>query len=191
VIWLYGICDRPELPPPAELEAVAAGELLGVFARERLPDGDAEALWAHEEVVEALMAQRTVLPARFGSTLEDERALRRLLEEREADLLAQLARVRGHVEYAVRVEELVPVSATSGRDYLLAKLANQQLDAPLAELASDVRRQIPRGADEILRGAYLVERGTDFPAAVERLDAAHAEHAFLCTGPWPPYSFVR
>jgi hypothetical protein len=66
------------------------------------------------------------------------------------------------------------------------------LHEPLAALAADARRQPPCAADELLRGAYLVDRPAvaRFRAAVERLQATHPEAAILCTGPWPPYSFA-
>jgi len=43
-----------------------------------------------------------------------------------------------------------------------------------------------------LRAAYLVERPVvaRFGSRVQRLQAEHPEAAVLCTGPWPPYSFV-
>jgi hypothetical protein len=193
VIWLYGICDRPELP--ASPESLVEGPLLAVFARESLGDPEPDALWAHERVVEDLMAERTVLPARFGNTLEDEDALRRLLRERQAELVEKLARVRGRVELGVRAVQLTPAAvapASSGREYLLAKLAHGRLDAPLAELAVAARHQPAHAADEVLRGAYLVERPavTGFRAALEDLQSARPDLALLCTGPWPPYSFV-
>jgi Gas vesicle synthesis protein GvpL/GvpF len=214
VIWVYGICDRPELPPPrrrglaqAPLEGLREGPLQAIFTRHAGAVGEPapDALWAHERVVERLMADRTVLPMRFGSRVADEAALRRVLAEGEANYVAALARVAGRVELGVRAvarngePEPQPVAAT-GRDYVLAKLRGDRraegaaaaLHAPLAALAADARRQPPRGSDELLRGAYLVERPAvgRFRAAVERLQAAHPEAAILCTGPWPPYSFA-
>jgi hypothetical protein len=214
VIWVYGICDRPELPPPrrrglaqAPLEGLREGPLQAVFTRHAGAVGEPapDALWAHERVVERLMADRTVLPMRFGSRVADEDALRRVLAEGAADYVAALARVAGRVELGVRAlarngaPEPVPPPA-SGRDYVLAKLRGDRraegeaaaLHTPLAALAADARRQPPRGSDELLRGAYLVERPAvaRFRATVERLQSAHPEAAILCTGPWPPYSFT-
>ena len=42
-------------------------------------------------------------------------------------------------------------------------------------------------------GAYLVdERAVEpFRGVVERLQLSHPDTAILCTGPWPPYSFVN
>jgi hypothetical protein len=216
MIWVYGICDRPDLPPPrrrglaeAPLDGLREGQLLAVFTRHARFVGDPapDALWAHERVVERLMADRTVLPMRFGSTVASDDAVRRMLVERQASFLAMLARIRGRVELGIRVLEVAPgperaevavaaAPAATGRDYLLAKLQNGRrtadLDEPLSGLAVEMRRQVPRSADEVLRGSYLVERPAvgRFRAAVERLQGAHPELAILCTGPWPPYSFV-
>ena len=48
------------------------------------------------------------------------------------------------------------------------------------------------GSDELLRAAYLVERGQvdAFVTAVRRLQEDRADLALVCTGPWPPFSFV-
>jgi hypothetical protein len=218
MIWVYGICDRPELGAPrrrglaqAPLEGLREGALLAVFTRHGRSLGEPapDALWAHERVVERLMADRTVLPMRFGSKLGDEGALRQLLAERQGPLVAALARVSGRVELGIRVLEPAPdrngaavstAASPTGRDYLLAKLRDGQrasrvssaLHEPLTALAAEARVQAPRSAEEILHGAYLVDRHVvpRFRSTVERLQATHPELAILCTGPWPPYSFV-
>ena len=60
MIWVYGICEGPELPAPggrglaqAPLDGVREGELLAVVSRHISPPGDParDALWAHERVV--------------------------------------------------------------------------------------------------------------------------------------------
>jgi hypothetical protein len=214
VIWVYGICDRDRLPPPglrglggASLEPLAVGGLVAVFSRHEDAVGDPapDALWAHEQVVEQLMADGTVLPMRFGSTAGGEEELRRLLGERSASLSAALARIGGRVELSVRALEQNPVTtavvaSASGRDYLLVRLEDSRrldraaaaLHEPLAALAAEATRRPPRGDDEVLRGAYLVERAGvgSFCSAVRRLQDAHPELAIVCTGPWPAYSFV-
>jgi hypothetical protein len=63
----------------------------------------------------------------------------------------------------------------------------------LAVLARAHVRRPPRPPAEALRAAYLVERGAvrGFTRLVARLDERHPELRLLCTGPWPPYSFVQ
>jgi gas vesicle protein GvpL/GvpF len=220
VIWVYAICERPEIPAPrrrglaqAPLEGVRAGELLAVITRhshtpaEPAPD----ALWAHERVVERLMADRAVLPMRFGTTMPDTETLTATIVRRHAELLQRLDAVRGRVELGVRaiVSDGAPDSAPpavqpdarprNGRDYLMGKLQEERridhaataLHEPLARLAVDSRRQ-PGAPGEVLRAAYLVDRADvgRFLARVEGLQRAQSTTSVLCTGPWPPYSFV-
>ena len=219
MIWVYGICDRPDLPPPrrrglaqAPLDGVIEGDLVAVVSRHTHPPGEPalDALWVHERVIERIMIDRTVLPMRFGTRLEDDDALRQVLVVRRQEFQATLERVRGRVEVSVRAmqpaddaaaPEPAPAPvATSGREYLEGKLRNgrrnerdvRSLHDPLASLAVEARRQPPRAADEVLRASYLIDRAVlaRFRGTVERLQRNHPGVAILCTGPWPPYSFV-
>jgi hypothetical protein len=221
VIWVYGICDRPDLPPPrrrglaqAPLDGVREGDLLAVISRHTHPPGEPalDTLWVHERVIERIMADRAVLPMRFGTRLPDDEALREALATRREEFLGALQRVRGRVEVSVRAMQqggepsaaAEPVTprpvATSGRAYLEAKLRDGRrtereasgLHDPLAMIAVDAVRQPARGPDELLRAAYLIDRAAlaRFRGVVERLQRAHPGIAILCTGPWPPYSFV-
>ena len=72
------------------------------LARAEVPPEEAN-IWRHEAVVEALMADRSVLPVRFGTIFTDEAAVQVVLAEHYADLVADLVQVRGHVELGVRV----------------------------------------------------------------------------------------
>jgi gas vesicle protein GvpL/GvpF len=220
MIWVYAICERPDLPPPrrrglaqAPLDGVREGDLLAVVSRHAHPPGEPalDALWVHERVVERLMADRAVLPMRFGSRLADDDSLREVLAARQDEFLEVLDRVRGRVEVSVRAmrppdaesppaEPRAAVVAASGREYLEAKLLNgrrvdrdvAELHEPLAALAVAVRRQPSRSPEELFRASYLIETAVvaRFRGAVERLQRTHAGVAILCTGPWPPYSFV-
>jgi hypothetical protein len=226
VIWIYGIGDRAEIPPRlsaagvagAPLESIREGGLLAVISRHAdLPELSAvDALWAHEEVVERLMAERAVLPMRFASRLAGEAALRHALVTRQNELRAALDGVRGRVELAVRAlcaagaprREArrtavagAPEGRDSGREHVRAKLdrhhradaAGAALHAPLAALAVVGSRRPGRVPCEVLRASYLVERPAvaEFRAVAQRLQSEHRDTAVLCTGPWPPYSFVE
>jgi len=85
-----------------------------------------------------------------------------------------------------------PTSDDAAMGPLSSDSAAETLHAPLARLAVEARRQTPRAGDEVLRAAYLVDRAVvaRFRGAVERLARDRDDVALLCTGPWPPYTFV-
>jgi hypothetical protein len=213
VIWVYAVCERTELGLPpirglaeAPLEAIAAGRLLAVASRhERPPEEPAlDALWVHERVIEALMADRAVLPMRFGTRLGDVGGVKAALTEREEPLLEALDRVRGRVELAVRAIQPEADAAArpareeaGGREYVDARLrmrrSGASLHEPLAAVAVAARRWPDLAPGEVLRASYLVEQPQveRFRSTVERLQREHPEAALLCTGPWPAYSFME
>jgi Gas vesicle synthesis protein GvpL/GvpF len=151
-------------------------------------------------VVEALMEDRDLLPVRYGTRLGNERAAARALEDRHEELARALERVRGAVELSVRAlraREDEPEAASSGSEYLRARArtaaAAAELHQPLSAVARMSIRRPASLPTEVLRAAYLVDRGAidGFTSLVRRLDAANPEVQLLCTGPWPPYSFAE
>jgi hypothetical protein len=64
---------------------------------------EAEQLLRHEQVIEALMAQRSTLPVRFGTVLSSTAKVLETLAERYDNLLANLVRLAGQVEVGLRV----------------------------------------------------------------------------------------
>jgi hypothetical protein len=197
VIELYAIAAHPGPPVPEPLHEVPAGDLAAICAPAEEGEVTADVLWRHEQLVEALMEDRDLLPVRFGTRLADDAAVARSVEEQRVELALALERVRGAVELSVRAVLAEPVAAPEDpEDYLRAKRRSAALQdtvhQPLAALArADVRRA-PHADGEVLRAAYLVERGAvrAFTKLVARLDERHPELRLLCTGPWPPYSFA-
>jgi hypothetical protein len=197
LIELYAITDDPT-PPDPPLQAVRSNGLTALYAPAERHEVTSETLWRHEEVVEALMAERNLLPVRFGTLVPDPGAAARALAERSAELSAALDRVRGAVELAVRVDTRRPEpdearSAATGRAYMSAKARRRAranlVHEPLALLS---RESVKQRGPELLRAAYLVDRGAvdAFVNLVRRLQDSHPELELLCTGPWPPYSFA-
>jgi hypothetical protein len=209
VIELYAITDNPgpPLPQVPPLKAIPIDGLAAVCAPASEGEVSPETLWRHEEVVEALMADRDLLPVRYGTRLEDEAAVASAVEDRRDELAAALDRVRGAVELSVRV---VPTGtpprppaaseASSGAEYLRQKAraeashgrTGRALHRPLAALARASVEGRPR-PPELFRAAYLIERDAveHFTAAVARVQNENAGLGILCTGPWPPYSFAE
>jgi hypothetical protein len=151
------------------------------------------------------MAERAVLPMRFGTRPPSVDGVQEALAERRDVLLEALDRVRGRVELAMRATRpaaraaaaLPRPAAASGTEYLRARLADERtlaaLHEPLAAIAVAARRWPERAPGELLRTSYLVDRPAvpHFRSAVDGLQRAHPEAALLCTGPWPAYSFVE
>jgi Gas vesicle synthesis protein GvpL/GvpF len=142
-----------------------------------------------------------ILPVRFGSRVEDEAAVRRVLDERHEALTGALERVHGAVELSVRVvgeDELEhdPGPAPGGAAYIRAKASRgATADSIHGELSALARAAVIHGSDardELLRAAYLVDRaGVEaFTARVASVQQERPQLRLLCTGPWPPYSFT-
>ncbi len=213
MIQLIAITDHPGPPLPdlIPLRAVPADGLAAVCAPAEREDATVDALWRHEETVEALMEDRDLLPVRYGTRLEDEAAAARAIDERREELVAALERVRGAVELSLRViaaereegDARRPANRAelSGAEYIRAKarlVARHEagvrtLHEPLDALARESVVRPPRPPSELLRGAYLVDRSAvgSFTALVARAQQASPELRLLLTGPWPPYSFVE
>jgi Gas vesicle synthesis protein GvpL/GvpF len=198
MIELYAITDDPA-PPDPPLRAVRCDGLTALCAPAEPRELTTDALWRHEEIVEALMEERDLLPVRFGTIVPDEDAATRAVLERRDQLVAGLDRVRGAVELAVRArprerdDEAAP-DTESGLDYMLAKArrteAARLVHEPLAFMARD---SVVQGGPDLLRAAYLVDRDAveSFVSLVRRLQESDTGLDVLCTGPWPPYSFVE
>jgi hypothetical protein len=147
VIELFAITRADAPPPPDRLRAVPAGAgLAAVVAPVEDQQVNAEALWRHEELVEALMADRDVLPVRFGTRFHDEDEAARAVAAQGTSLMTALERVQGAVELSVH--------------------APPEIQAQLREFARDT-------VERPGRVAYLVDRGMvdAFRARVGQLQA--------------------
>jgi hypothetical protein len=160
---------------------------------------------AYEQVVRRLMSGGPVLPARFGSMFASEAAARRMLRERRDELTAALARVHGAVELGVRAscptiaDDSLPGGPNAGTAYMVARLEARRrierialrVDRALRGMARQTRLHEDGGGS--FAASYLVDRDDvgQFAARVQQLASAiDGEASLVCTGPWPPYSFV-
>ncbi len=209
-LLLYAVADRRHVSPAGvtglgdhPLRSVPAGELTAVVSDCAGPPApESDALLRFEQIVEALMSERTVLPARFGTVLSDENAALELLTDRHRELADALRRVGGAVEMGVRAgwSDDGQDARPSGAEYLLGRLEHRQraqrvareLDAALGALSRQRACRIRARPDGQVSAAYLVARPRidEFRAACHRLAETVDEARVICTGPWPPYSFV-
>jgi hypothetical protein len=184
-LYLYAITDQPAapLPPAAGLEEsplcpLACQDLVGVVSSLTTTQVQATEsnLWRHEAVIEALMADRAVLPVRFGTVFSNEAAARAELMAQRADLACALNRVRGRVELGLRVIWISPdepqttnderkvrasspgMSTGRGRAYLMARLEEerraraerQQAEALAAEIHTPLAQLAAESVQQVL-----------------------------------------
>jgi hypothetical protein len=211
---VYGIVESGDAEPDGRaldgrrLYGLTEGPLAAIVTvhGDRAPEPSAAALHVYERTVRWLMDRGAILPAQFGSVLPDEDAVRALLRSRRDEMLGRLGRVRGAVEIGLRASWREDAGAgldprpPSGASYLRDRLELRQcarrvasaLD-PLTALARGCRRAIVPRPDLPVLDAYLVDRARvrEFVAMVEQLDDRLDDVELVCTGPWPPYSFVE
>jgi len=212
MIHLYALVrGLEELPPltgvdgaALERRQIAGLELVISRAGPKLPETTDKAVLAHASVVEELTARsRAILPARFGRAFASEEELTAAVETKAPALEHGLSRVRGCVEFGLRVlgRESPRQASTSlsGAEYMRARLEEEtvrdrlsgELHRPLALLARSEAR-FGGASGDLLHAAYLVpdERTAAFRDRVAELERLHPELTMVCTGPWPPYSFA-
>ena len=185
MIYVYAITEGA--PPPQALVGlpgfddtpVAAREVDGIAAAfgrvAAAPRPSTEAVWQHERVVERLMADRPLLPARFGTLMRDVAAVDGVLAANHERLATGLERVRGCVELGVRAlwradewdddsastpppeEGAVPADDDgAGRAYLMAladrERRRRRTEVRAAELAANLNRMfLPLARDGVVR----------------------------------------
>lgn len=173
----------------------------------------------HEAVVEAVMADRPILPMRYNSLLPGKEAVTRFLEQRSRALVAALGRVSGSVEMGLRILAPAPgaeagpalrrplSSRGPGTSYLRRRMKEErqgaaerergrqligELRALLDPLAAESRLQPFLTERLTLSAAYLIgrERAAAFHHRVAKLQQRFPAYGFLVSGPWPPYHFA-
>ena len=112
MLYVYGVVDSSSLGgspltghDAASVFAVARGDCAAAasnLSRRTIVPGP-ESVWLHEQVLEALMRRHAVLPLRFGTLVPDAEMLRNRLAAMLPTLGDDLRRLRGRVEFALRV----------------------------------------------------------------------------------------
>jgi hypothetical protein len=203
-LLVYGIVEADGVDPCGfgldgrPLRAVAEGPLVAVVSEqdEGAPAPTPAALGAYEQTIRQLMEHGAILPAQFGSVVDDEAGVRDLLRRRRKVLLARLQRVRGAVEIGLRVSWRDARGGSYLRDRFelrqSARRVASELD-PLSAVARSSRRALVPSPDLPVLNAYLVEQGRvdEFVALVAQLSDGLDDVELVCTGPWPPYSFAE
>lgn len=187
-----------DAPVPGFRTVAVAG--VTAVVDDALPDGPADVL-RHGAAVDRVFAScAAVLPARAGTRLPDESAVRSWLEQEHVRLERALDQVRGRAEIALtwHADETAALPSGSGTDYLQALAAR----AALARDATD-QLEMVRGLPEVSAVRTLAQTSTTVKASVlVSRDDAESVRAHLAamgspsgrwtaTGPYPPYSFAE
>lgn len=181
----------------------------------RLPAPTEAKLRAYTTLLATLATtHQSVLPVRFGTTMQDDDELETILRLRQKSLKSQLARVRGRVQMTVRLVVARTLSgpprepdppaafgagkarATTGVEYLSQRAREQRaselpgfapLDRAVARWVKDSRVE-RRG--NVATVYHLVPRAAAgrYAAAIEAAAAAEGARV-LVSGPWPAYAF--
>jgi hypothetical protein len=220
MLYLYGIMLNqpiaPRLPPGLDGHSVRllpCRDLMGAVSpiERREMVASADAVWCHDQVIEALMTTATILPMRFGRVVADDDACLRLLIHHRQSLRLALERIGNCVEFGLRLSGLPVETEESGdadstpptgpgQAWLRHRIAvahhrRQTIEHPLRHhLAPHVTACTiwpSRPGDSLLRASVLVSRDRidAFLGAVGSLQCQMEPVSIACTGPWPPYSF--
>src|SRR5262249_9909731 len=200
------------------LSVIRAGNGWVVVEHAAAPAVTAKKLVAHDRVVRRIAARVTaILPFRFASTARDTAALEELLAPLAEPIGRALARVRGCVQFTLRVAGRAARQPTRssrkegpGTRWLARRMARQRGPA-VAALTEETRpfvravrveRHDVRGTpplppiaarDHLATVYHLVERSAvrawraAVARALPRLGSVHV----TTTGPWPPYAFAE
>jgi hypothetical protein len=201
-LYVHALTDKPVRAWSENGRTIQSVPVGPVFAAcERRPDApplsEQELRHQHAIVIRIAAQVPAVLPARFGSLVDDEE-LAAVVRRQQPAIEEALALVRGRVQMTLRtVVEAPPrtaaASAASGRQYLelrrreASPRVSCRLEAVLAKASRYVieerREKTPAGAVVVY---HLVER-TEIDAYRRTLTGAAR---FTISGPWPPFAFV-
>jgi hypothetical protein len=191
---------------------------LAVIVSEHTPEDcaklDQQAAKDHARVIAESFKLSTVLPFRFGTTFQDDDALRRSIRSNQRHFQANVERLRGKAEMHLKVlvDDTCPGNATRdmtvGQQYLtsLRESASRQRErqSKARALSVQMHRMFLPIAEEItckrmdsgkmlLDIAHLIDNKT-----VERYQNKYTSATLelrdcrmQLSGPWPPYHFVH
>jgi len=143
----------------------------------------------HEAVLRQVMEEHTVVPVEFGTTIKNERILRRLLRRAYEPTRECLSLVDNMVELGVKTilsEEIVFVDPEKRKECIsdiLGSLSARAKQVVMGDLFSDRL---------LLNASFLVNKeGTNlFSNEVINLQEKYPMLKLLYSGPWAPYNFV-
>jgi hypothetical protein len=201
--------------PAADLAVIVSEHLAEDTPRLSGPHGQSAAR-DHARVISSCFSKSTVLPFRFGTTFEDDDALRRSVRSNQRHFMANVERLRGKAEMHLKVvvDDICPelrgaaVTGAAGQEYLShlresasrqrerqskARALSLQMHRMFLPLAEEITCKRMESGKMLLDIAHLVDKKT-----VERYQNKYTfatkelkDCAMQLSGPWPPYHFVH
>ena len=213
VTGLFG--NQTFLFPAADLAVIVSEHLPEHNARLAGPESTAAAR-EHAKVIAGAFERSTVLPFRFGTTFEDDDALRRSVRSNQRHFLANVERLRGKAEMHLKVlvDDICPeikggnTTYNAGQEYLAhlretatrqrerqsrARALSVQMHRMFLPLEEEITCKRMESGKMLIDIAHLVDKST-----VERYQNKYSsasrelkDCAMQLSGPWPPYHFVH
>ena len=117
LIYLYCVTDSPQSRPSDEKYTISCGDFYAVAGKVRKIDFGEESLkknladfeWLkekvniHEQVIESVMKESSVVPFKFGTIFNNEENLIAFLKENEEELRNNLNYFRGKEEWGIKI----------------------------------------------------------------------------------------
>ena len=147
--------------PPGEIRLVRSGDLAALVSDVNIanPLGTPEDLQAHQQILDATVADAPVLPSRFGAVLTSEEAVaEELLDANHDEFAAALQKLEGLAEYIVRgryVEQAILAEVLSENSQ--AARLQERIRGVNPEAARELRIQL----GEIINNAVASKRKAD------------------------------
>lgn len=187
-----------EIVETEDLAAIVSAVPLDEFGEDALQANLADVTWTalramrHERVVEHFGRRASIVPLRFGAIYLERDRLRQMLEERRAELLGIINRLRGREEWGVNVycdraklleniETLSPrllemseqaAQASPGQGYLLRKkieaLRADEARVETKRLAAEVEEQLSSSSDGAVRLRVLKDEASEHGSVVAK-----------------------
>lgn len=194
-----------------------ASELAIVVSEHNAEDAarmDQKAQKDHARVVAECFKHSTVLPFRFGTTFQDDDALRRSVRSNQRHFLANVERLRGKAEMHLKVlvDDICPGTTArdmrTGHQYLAslresasrqrerqskARALSIQMHRMFLPLAEEITCKRTDSGKMLLDIAHLIDHKTveryqnKYTSASQQLKECQMQ----LSGPWPPYHFVH
>jgi len=153
---VHGVGD-----PPGEVRLVRCGDLAALVSEIDVtkPLGTPEDLQAHQEILDAVVAEAPVLPLRFGGALASEDAVvEELLEPNHDEFAAALSELEDRAEYIVRgrYDEQAILEEILSEDSTAARLGDRIRGAD-----ADATRELRIQLGEIINNTVAAKREKD------------------------------